>query len=53
MIKLSKIKRNLKDYYVDEKKVWFTGGFWPEGVPHQIYEIEDIVIEPLIKYMGY
>ncbi len=46
---MSGIKRNLKDYHVDENKVWFTGGYWPEGVPHQIYEIEDIEIEPLIQ----
>lgn len=38
---------DLKDFYVDENKVWFTGGHWPEGVPKQIYEIEDIVVEPL------
>ena len=23
---------------MDESKVWFTGGYWPEGVPHQIDE---------------
>ena len=48
-MKMSKIKRNLKDYHVDENKVWFTGGYWPEGVPHQISEIPDINIEPLHK----
>ncbi|TFG11177.1 MAG: hypothetical protein EU535_07555 [Promethearchaeota archaeon] len=32
----------LKDFHVDEKKVWFTGGYWPEGVPKQIYDIEGI-----------
>ena len=33
---------DLKKFHVDENKVWFTGGYWPEGVPHQFYEIEDI-----------
>ena len=40
---------NLKDFHVDENKVWFTGGYWPEGVPHQIYDIEGIVIESLYE----
>ena len=35
---------NLKDFHVDENKVWFTGGFWPEGVPKQIYDIKGIEI---------
>ncbi|HME51748.1 MAG TPA: class I adenylate-forming enzyme family protein [Candidatus Lokiarchaeia archaeon] len=38
---------DLKDFYVDENKVWFTEGYWPEGVPHQIYDIEDAEIEPI------
>lgn len=38
---------NLKDFHVDENKVWFTGGYWPEGVPKQIYDIEGVKIEPL------
>ncbi|MFX0188635.1 MAG: AMP-binding protein [Candidatus Hodarchaeota archaeon] len=42
---------SLKDFHVREDKVWFTGGHWPEGVPKQIYEIEDVRIEPL--YEGY
>ncbi|MHA1731914.1 MAG: AMP-binding protein [Promethearchaeota archaeon] len=37
----------LKDFHVDENKVWFTGGYWPEGVPRQIYEIEDVSVVPL------
>ncbi|MGQ4873573.1 MAG: AMP-binding protein [Promethearchaeia archaeon] len=39
----------LKEFHVDENKVWFTGGYWPEGVPKQIYEIEDIEVLPLTK----
>ncbi|TFG19759.1 MAG: hypothetical protein EU529_15885 [Promethearchaeota archaeon] len=38
---------SLKDFHVDENKVWFTGGHWPEGVPKQIYEVEDVNIESL------
>ncbi|GAB4329581.1 MAG: long-chain fatty acid--CoA ligase [Promethearchaeota archaeon] len=34
---------------MDENKVWFTGGYWPEGVPHQIYEIEDIYVSPMFE----
>ncbi|MHA2246188.1 MAG: AMP-binding protein [Candidatus Hodarchaeales archaeon] len=33
---------DLKKFHVDEDKVWFTGGYWPKGVPHQFYDIEDI-----------
>ena len=40
---------DLKDFHVDEKKVWFTGGYWPEGVPHQLADIEDINVMPLTK----
>jgi len=40
---------DLKDFHVDENKVWFTGGYWPEGVPHQIYDIEGIVVESLYE----
>ena len=32
---------------MDEKKVWFNGGFWPKGVVHQFYEIEGLKIQPL------
>jgi len=38
---------DLRDFHIDEDKVWFTEGFWPEGVPKQIYEIKGIKIEPL------
>jgi len=47
--RVEKIMPSLKDFYVDENKIWFTGGHWPKGVPHQIYDIEGIVIEPLFK----
>ena len=35
------------EFLVDESKVWFTGGYWPEGVPHQIKDIEGIEINPM------
>ena len=41
--------KTLAKYYsrfeVSEKKVWFTGGYWPEGVPHQITELRDWIKE--------
>ncbi len=37
----------LEDFKVNNKKVWFTGGYWPEGVPIQITDVEGIIIEPL------
>ena len=37
---------DLNDFLVDESKVWF-GEYWPEGVPKQIYEVEDIRVESL------
>jgi len=40
---------DLKDFHVDEKKVWFTGGYWPEGVPKQIYDVEGIEVLPMWK----
>ncbi|MBD3253447.1 MAG: AMP-binding protein, partial [Candidatus Lokiarchaeota archaeon] len=39
----------LKDFHVDESKVWFTEGYWPEGVPKQIFEIKDVDVLPLHK----
>ncbi|MHA1146849.1 MAG: AMP-binding protein [Promethearchaeota archaeon] len=39
----------LKDFHVDEKKVWFTGGYWPEGVPKQIYDVPNVEVLPLNK----
>ena len=45
---------SLDDFLVDENKVWFTppeeGGYWPEGVPKQLREVEDIEILPLWEY---
>ena len=38
---------SLDDFLVDEKKVWFSGGYWPEGVPHQLKDVEGIDIAPL------
>ena len=37
------------DFKVDENKVWFTGGYWPSGVPHQIFESKGIQIDPLFE----
>jgi long-chain acyl-CoA synthetase len=39
-----------KEFLVDENKVWFTGGYWPEGVPHQLKDVEDVKILPLWDY---
>jgi long-chain acyl-CoA synthetase len=39
-----------KEFLVDESKVWFTGGYWPEGVPHQLKDVEDVEILPLWEY---
>jgi len=41
---------NDKEFLVDEDKVWFTGGYWPEGVPHQLKDVEDVKILPLCDY---
>ncbi|MFX1418571.1 MAG: AMP-binding protein [Promethearchaeota archaeon] len=42
------------EFLVDENKVWFTppekGGYWPEGVPKQVKDIEDLEVLPLWKY---
>jgi long-chain acyl-CoA synthetase len=38
------------EFLVDESKVWFTGGYWPEGVPHQLKDVEDVEILPLWDY---
>ncbi len=39
-----------QEFLVDENKVWFTGGYWPEGVPHQLKDVEDVKILPLWDY---
>ncbi len=38
------------EFLVDENKVWFTGGYWPEGVPKQLKDIEDVEVLPLWEY---
>ena len=40
---------NDKEFLVDENKVWFTGGYWPEGVPKQLKDVEGMDITPLWK----
>jgi long-chain acyl-CoA synthetase len=34
-------------FLVDENKVWFTGGYWPEGVPKQLKDVEDVEVLPM------
>ena len=38
---------NDKEFLVDENKIWFTGGYWPEGVPKQLKDVDGIEITPL------
>jgi long-chain acyl-CoA synthetase len=38
---------NDPEFIVDENKVWFTGGYWPEGVPKQLKDVEGIRIQPM------
>lgn len=40
---------SLKDFHVREDKVWFTGGYWPEGVVKQISEVEGVEVLPVWK----
>ena len=40
---------SIRDFKVDENKIWFTGGYWPSGVPHQIFDSEGIQIDPLFE----
>ena len=40
---------NDPEFLVDENKVWFTGGYWPEGVPKQVKDIEDITVNSTWK----
>lgn len=35
---------SLDDFIVDENKVWFTEGYWPEGVPKQLKDVEGVKI---------
>ena len=38
---------NDPEFLIDENKVWFTGGYWPEGVPHQLKDVDGIEILPM------
>ncbi len=40
---------DLNNFLVKENKVWYTGGHWPTGVPHQIKDIEDVFVSPLFE----
>ena len=35
------------EFLVNENKVWFTGGYWPEGVPKQLKDVENVTVDPL------
>lgn len=35
---------SLDDFIVDENKVWFTEGYWPEGVPKQLKDVDGVKI---------
>ncbi|MFX0002733.1 MAG: AMP-binding protein, partial [Candidatus Hermodarchaeota archaeon] len=45
---------NDPEFLVDENKVWFIppeeGGYWPEGVPKQLKDVEDVKILPMWEY---
>ncbi|MHA1460265.1 MAG: AMP-binding protein [Promethearchaeota archaeon] len=38
---------NDPEFLIDENKVWFTGGYWPEGVPHQLKDVDGIEMLPM------
>jgi len=38
---------SLEDFIVDENKVWFTEGYWPEGVPKQLKDVDGVEISPM------
>jgi long-chain acyl-CoA synthetase len=38
---------NDPEFLVDENKVWFTEGYWPEGVPKQLKDVEGIEISQM------
>ena len=40
---------DLNDFLVDENKVWFTEGYYPEGVPKQLKDVKGINIESMWK----
>ncbi|MFX0025403.1 MAG: hypothetical protein ACFE8M_03250, partial [Candidatus Hermodarchaeota archaeon] len=39
------------EFLVDENKVWFTppeeGGYWPDGVPKQLRDVEGLEVTSL------
>ena len=35
------------EFLLDENKVWFTEGYWPEGVPKQLKDVEGIEISQM------
>ncbi|MHA1885407.1 MAG: AMP-binding protein [Promethearchaeota archaeon] len=37
----------LDDFIVDENKVWFTEGYWPEGVPKQLKDVEGVEVSSM------
>ncbi len=45
---------NDPEFLVDENKVWFTppeeGGYWPEGMPKQLKDVENVEILPMWDY---
>jgi len=38
---------NDTEFLIDENKVWFTGGYWPEGVPHQLKDVDGVEMLPM------
>ena len=38
---------NDPEFLVDENKVWFNGGYWPEGVPHQLKDVDGVEMLPM------
>jgi len=40
---------NDPEFLIDESKVWFTGGYWPEGVPHQLKDVDGIEMLPMFE----
>ncbi|MFX1523250.1 MAG: AMP-binding protein [Promethearchaeota archaeon] len=40
---------SLDDFVVEENKVWFTEGYWPEGVPKQLKDVGNVEISSIWK----
>ncbi|MFW9940591.1 MAG: AMP-binding protein [Candidatus Thorarchaeota archaeon] len=38
---------SLEDFIIDENKIWFTEGYWPEGVPKQLKDVDGVEISPM------